>query len=62
MLFKAPNNLYQVALEQLSSMHKINIKNCGLFRDEKYPFLGATPNGITTSDNVSGYKMSYCTI
>lgn len=38
----------KVALEQLAIMKNINVENCGLFIDEKYPFLGATPDGITS--------------
>lgn len=36
-----------VALEQLSKLQNIEIKKCGLYIDEKYSFLGATPDGIT---------------
>lgn len=36
-----------VALEQLSKVHNIKIKTCGLYIDDKHPFLGATPDGIT---------------
>lgn len=35
------------ALAQLSRLLNLEIKDCGLFIDEKYPFLGATPDGIT---------------
>lgn len=40
-------NNEKVALDQLSKLIKLEIKKCGLFIDEKYPFLGATPDGIT---------------
>ncbi|XP_050679756.1 uncharacterized protein LOC126975765 [Leptidea sinapis] len=38
----------KIALEQLSIMKNVKIENCGLFIDDKYPFLGATPDGITS--------------
>lgn len=39
----------KIALEQLSIIKNIKIENCGLFIDEKYPFLGATPDGVTNN-------------
>lgn len=34
------------ALEDLEKFAKIKIKKCGLFLNEEYPFLGATPDGL----------------
>lgn len=36
----------KIAFEQLSNQMKIDIRQCGLFLDENYPFLGATPDGV----------------
>lgn len=38
-------------LENQKYMHKnLQVKNCGLLVTEKYPFLGASPDGIVTCD------------
>ena len=50
------SNLEQYALEKLQAVladqgHKnVIIKPCGLFLDKKYPFLGASPDGIISCD------------
>lgn len=38
-----------MALQQLSSMHRIKVENCGLFIEERYPFLGSSSDGTTKS-------------
>lgn len=37
----------KLALAQLEDMMNLKISKCGLFIDEKYNFLGATPDGIS---------------
>ena len=37
----------KTALKQLSCQEKVEIQPCGLFIDPKFPFLGATPDGIS---------------
>lgn len=46
----------KVALEQLSKLLDIQIQQCGLFIDKKYPFLGATPDGIIDDHTVVEIK------
>lgn len=44
------------ATEQLASQLKINIEPCGLFVDQKLPYLGATPDGIVGDDTIIEIK------
>lgn len=46
----------KIAIEQLSVMENVKIEKCGLFIDEKYPFLGATPDGITNDNRLVEVK------
>lgn len=37
-------------------MYGISIRDCGLFIDEKYPFLGATPDGLIDDNGIVEIK------
>lgn len=45
-----------MALQQLSSQENIKISECGLFIDEDYPFVGATPDGVINDDTIVEVK------
>ncbi|KAL4718119.1 hypothetical protein ACJJTC_005933 [Scirpophaga incertulas] len=41
----------KIAIKQLETQEKIKIEPCGLFIDEEIPFLGATPDGLSSNDH-----------
>ncbi|CAK1594368.1 unnamed protein product [Parnassius mnemosyne] len=45
-----------IAAEQIASQLNIKIEPCGLFIDKKFPFLGATPDGIVGTDTIIEIK------
>lgn len=49
-------NHEKIALEQLSAQNNIVIEPCGLFVDNKYPFLGASPDGLVGTDAIVEVK------
>ncbi|KAL0894185.1 hypothetical protein ABMA27_014210 [Loxostege sticticalis] len=56
----------KIALQQLSDQQNVKIDKCGLFIDQEYPFLGATPDGLIADDFTveikcpsSAYKLSF---
>ncbi|KAL4718047.1 hypothetical protein ACJJTC_012087 [Scirpophaga incertulas] len=40
----------QQAIQQIQQQEKVVISPCGLFIDEMYPFIGATPDGLISDD------------
>ncbi|XP_072757720.1 uncharacterized protein [Anoplolepis gracilipes] len=48
-----------VAREQLQVELGIEINDCGIFIDEEYPYLAATPDGIIRDDTVVEIKCPY---
>lgn len=44
------------ALQQMELQESINIEPCGLFIDENYPFIGATPDGLVGDDKIVEIK------
>lgn len=55
----------KIAIEQLSRQNNIKIEQCGIFLDEKLPYLGASPDGISNNMTVevkcpiSAYKLNF---
>lgn len=45
-----------LALQQLATQEKVDIKPCGLFVDHDYPFIGATPDGLIGEDTLIEIK------
>lgn len=46
----------QTALRQLEVQENIKIKSCGLYIDEEYHFLGATPDGVIDNKTIVEIK------
>ncbi|XP_046970606.1 uncharacterized protein LOC124537760 [Vanessa cardui] len=44
------------ALQQLQTQENLNILPCGLFIDQTYPFIGATPDGLMGDDMIVEIK------
>lgn len=49
----------KAAIEGLEQSLKIKIKNCGLFIDSEYHFLGASPDGLIGSDGICEVKCPF---
>ncbi|XP_076301597.1 uncharacterized protein LOC143219551 [Lasioglossum baleicum] len=49
----------KVAREELEIVKKIEIQDCGLFIDEEFPYLGATPDGTYSDDTIVEIKCPY---
>ncbi|RVE44807.1 hypothetical protein evm_010520 [Chilo suppressalis] len=45
-----------LALKQLAIQEKVVIAPCGLFIDDEYPFIGATPDGLIGQDTIVEIK------
>jgi hypothetical protein len=48
-----------IALQQLSVQERIKIERCGLFIDDVYDFIGATPDGISDDDTIIEIKCPF---
>ncbi|KAL4718464.1 hypothetical protein ACJJTC_017658 [Scirpophaga incertulas] len=46
----------QQAIQQIQQQEKVVISPCGLFIDEMYPFIGATPDGLISDDIIVEVK------
>ncbi|PZC74694.1 hypothetical protein B5X24_HaOG207319 [Helicoverpa armigera] len=44
------------ALQQLALQEKVTVEPCGLFVDQEYPFIGATPDGLIGNDMIVEIK------
>lgn len=48
----------KTAIKQLERQENIQIEPCGLFIDEEFPFLGASPDGICSYESIVKMKCS----
>ncbi|KAH9383496.1 hypothetical protein HPB48_025011 [Haemaphysalis longicornis] len=46
-------------VRQLEATYDVIVKECGLFVDQKRPFLGATPDGLVGDDTLVEMKCPY---
>ncbi|GBP90192.1 hypothetical protein EVAR_64174_1 [Eumeta japonica] len=46
----------ELALQQLAMQEKVTIEPCGLFVDNEYLFVGATPDGLINQDTIVEVK------
>ena len=49
------------AITVLENVEKIKIKKCGIFIHKRYPFIGASPDGLVGDDTIVEIKCPYAT-